>query len=489
MTLAFHTIWLGGCPPLRTLEHLTHLLALSPPEAPGPLLWLDDSAWQALHQKPPLPLIPCGLEQVSAPLRQATASLFSPRPLPRQWLRWEQPGGPRRLPVLLLESYRPELERPWGDLQPALATLASLGGSASGGNAAGPFSTGRHLLEQELAFADPASAALLQPTTLLAYLHTLIDHARTRWAAHGLLCLASDLQRLLALAWMPGAYGDLGDVVGRLRRLPQAADAGLGGFCAHHTVAIENDLILSTTPLPLQAVVLATALWSWRQVRAIAGRLGIEQPGTNPVHQLEAVLPHLDRRLPRPPELAPLLQPPWTHLADYINVAYGAAALFHPPSQLSPFIAGRQGKELLINEVGGFTGYQKAAFHLAPGNAADWEHCAASLGLVDYAPQLGWKTYGFGTIDRLIDLGRRLEGDPAPSSTPPGLATPGSAAIAADLALVAESLGCPAMALERLALLCARLHALLSRAQHQPQQRHHWLAEVEKLCATTPAAP
>lgn len=231
MTLAFHTIWLGGCPPLRALEHLAHLLALSRPAAPGPQLGLDRSAWQALLHLAPLPLVTCGLEQVPAPLRQATAALFAPRPLPLQWLRLETSGGPRHLPVLLLESYRQELERPWNDLQPALETLANLAGSAADGSAACPSSKGRQLLEQELAFADPASAALLQPTTLLAYLHTLIDHARTRWAAHGLLCLASDLQRLLALAWLPGAYGDLGDVAGRLRRLPEATDVGLGLRC------------------------------------------------------------------------------------------------------------------------------------------------------------------------------------------------------------------------------------------------------------------
>lgn len=468
MLLPFHTIWLGGCPPLRALEHLAHLLALTPPAAPGPLLWLDGSAWRSLRQQAPLPLQPSGLEEIPAPLRQATAALFGPRPLPRQWLRLEQPGGPRHLPVLLLEPLASELARPWSSLQPAIDALAGLSRSAQG----------RQLLEQELAWGDPANAALLQPTTLLTYLHTLIDHARNQWAAHGLLCLASDLLRLLALAWLPGAYGDLGDVAGRLHCLPEAADAGPGGFCAHHTVAIENDLILSTSPVPLQAVVLATALWSWRHVHAMAGRLGIEQGGDDPVRLLQAVLPHLDRRLPRPPSLAPLLAPPWTRLADYINVAYGAAALFHPPTALAPYSAGRRGKDLLINAVGGFTGYQKAAYHLAPGNATAWASCATRLGLADYAPQLGWKTYGFGTIDRLIDLGRRLEGAPGPAP----------AAVAGDLALLAGPLDRPAAQLEPLALLCARLHDLLSKAHHQPQQRGQWLAQVEALCAATPAA-
>jgi hypothetical protein len=462
MPLAFHTIWLGGCPPLRALEHLARLLALTPPDTAGPVLWLDGTAWRALRRQAPLPLHACGPEQIPMPLRQATAALFGPRPLPGQWLQLEQPGGPRHLPVLLLEPLGGELARPWSNLQPAIDALAGM--------------------EQELAWGDPASAALLQPSTLLAYLQTLIDHARTRWASHGLLCLASDLLRLLALAWLPGAYGDLGDVAGRLPCLPQAADAGPGGFCAHHTVAIENDLIVSTAAVPLQAVVLATALWSWRHVHAMAGRLGIDQAGPDPVRVLQAVLPHLDRRLPRPPALAPLLQPPWTRLADYINVAYGASALFHPPEALAAYTAGRQGKELLINAVGGFTGYQKAAHHLVPGNASAWARCASRLGLADYAPQLGWKTDGFGVIDRLIDLGRRLEG--APAAAPEAAAV--AVAVAADLALLAGPLGRPAGQLEPLALLCARLHDLLSKAHHQPQQRGQWLAQVESLCAATP---
>jgi hypothetical protein len=57
-----------------------------------------------------------------------------------------------------------------------------------------------------------------------------------------------------------------------LKGLTRAADVGPDGFCAYHTVAIENDLILSTSALPLQAAVLATVLWSWRHVRAIANR-------------------------------------------------------------------------------------------------------------------------------------------------------------------------------------------------------------------------
>jgi hypothetical protein len=121
----------------------------------------------------------------------------------------------------------------------------------------------------------------------------------------------------------------------------------------------------------------------------------------------------------------------------------------------------------LINDIGGFTGYQKAAYHLAPGNDATWARCSQRLGLGDYAPQLGWKTYGFGVIDRLVELGGR---EP-------------SAAARAELMLMAESLGMTPAQLEPVARLCGRLHSLLERVEHQPEQRLHWLAQVEKLCA------
>ena len=202
-------------------------------------------------------------------------------------------------------------------------------------------------------------------------------------------------------------------------------------------------------------------------MRAIAGRLGIQPPSDNPVALLQAVLPHLDQRLPHPPELAPLLQPPWTRLADFINLAYGAPPLFHPAESLAAYSAGRRGKELLINDIGGFTGYQKAAYHLAPGNAATWALSAQRLGLGDYAPQLGWKTYGFGMIDRLVDLGQRQP----------------SAAGRAELVLMAESLRMTPAQLEPVAHLCARLHTLLERVHHQPERRPYWLAQVQELCA------
>jgi len=458
MALIFHTIWLGGCPPLRALDHLAHLMTLSADDGSVPLLWLDRSAWGALLRQAPLPVEACAAAQIPAALTQRTAALLGQPRAPHHWLRLDHPiHGAQQLPVLLLEELGAELAEPWRDLRPALEKLRAVGESKAG----------RAFLVEELALEDPATACLLEGPTLLAYLQTLIDHGRRQWGAHGLLCLPSDLLRLLALSWRPGAYGDLGDVAGRLPRLPVARDAGPGGFCAHHTVAIENDLIVGTDRLFLQALTLATALWSWQRVRAIAGRLGIQTPSDNPIALLQAVLPHLDQRLPHPPELAPLLQPPWTLLADFINLAYGAPPLFHSAESLASYSAGRRGKELLINDIGGFTGYQKAAYRLAPGNAATWARCSQRLGLGDYAPQLGWKTYGFGVIDRLVDLGGR---EP-------------SAAARAELMLMAESLPMMPAQLEPVAHLSARLHTLLERVHHQPERRLHWLAQVEKLCA------
>ena len=62
MALIFHTIWLGGCPPLRALDHLAHLVALSADDGSVPLLWLDRSAWGALLRQAALPVEACAAD-------------------------------------------------------------------------------------------------------------------------------------------------------------------------------------------------------------------------------------------------------------------------------------------------------------------------------------------------------------------------------------------------------------------------------------------
>jgi hypothetical protein len=499
MALAFHTIWLGSTPPLRALENQIHLLALFEAQLPLwpqlsaqgrpciPLLWLDRRAWQQLSRASALPLTPCGADQVPEAWLACTDALFASPPQSSQtapitchhWLRIASPAGTHHhLPVLIVEEMLAALAQPWQDLQPTLAILQSLAVTDDGAT----------FLERELALGDPATSALLEGPPLLDWLLAVCSHAQQHWRAHGLLCLASDLLRLLALIRLPGAYGDLGDVAGRLQALPTAASAGPDGFCAHHTVAIENDLILATDPLRLQAITVATGLWSARTIRAIAIRLQLVPAGVAPLELLQAVLPHLDRRLLPPPALQPLFQPPWIRLADFINLAYGAPQVFQPREALAAYAAGYRGKELLINDVGGFTGYQKAAHHLAPANASTWADLALQHGLVDYAPQLGWKTYGFGTIDRLIDLGQRLLAD-QPLEAWDTSGSHDSCPAWAELALIADGLGMSAARLEPLAVLCCRLHQLLGRAWFEPQQRHHWLAQVQQLCQTWDARP
>ena len=131
-------------------------------------------------------------------------------------------------------------------------------------------------------------------------------------------------------------------------------------------------------------------------------------------------------------------------------------------------------KELLINEVGGFTGYQKAAHHLVLDNGHRWESLAQEQGLQAYAPQLGWKTYGFGTLDRLIDVGRRLRDPSAPGAL--------AVKVEVEVGRLAEGLALPPGRLRAITLLAHQLHGLLARAHGEPGQRGACLAQVEQLC-------
>ena len=199
---------------------------------------------------------------------------------------------------------------------------------------------------------------------------TLYQHICQQWASHGLLFLASDLLRLLVLVWKPGAYADLGDVAGRLKVLPTANDAGSNGICAHHTVAIENDLIIACDKIKLMAIILG-AIPQFTSISRIAQN---GHPPRSGLDLLQRVLPHLDHQLPNPPPVvAQLFCSPWLRLVDYINLAYGASPLFNYGPDLTPFTQVSRGKELLVNEVAGFTGFQMTACRLLPQNQQNWD--------------------------------------------------------------------------------------------------------------------
>ena len=306
-----------------------------------------------------------------------------------------------------------------------------------------------------------AGAAQAGPQ-LADHLMALTDHARERWAAHGLLCMASDLLRLLALAWRPGAYADIGDAAALLRVLPTLRRVGAARcpFTAHCTVAVENDLIFCADRALAQAVAIGTALWSLRALEAAAARMPAPPRADAPAALTRVVLPTLDARMPPAPPLRPLYATPHADLANYVNRAYGSGHLVGDPGALDAYFSGRQAKERLIDHVGGFTGYQLFADRLAPGCRANWDACQQTFGMKDYAPQLGWKTHGFGTLERLVGHGRRLrQGHPRLHS------------VRRELGALAGILGLAAPVMEPLAMRVSEVHDLLHQAHFDPAQR------------------
>ena len=164
---------------------------------------------------------------------------------------------------------------------------------------------------------------------------TLYQHVCQQWASHGLLAWHL-IYTVACFSLETGAYADLGDVAGRLKVLPTANDAGSNGICAHHTVAIENDLIITCDRIKLMAIVLGAHLRSLASISRIAQKLDIHS--RSGLDLLQRMLPHLDHQLPNPPpDVAQLFCPPWLRLADYINLAYGASPIFHYGSDLSPY--------------------------------------------------------------------------------------------------------------------------------------------------------
>jgi hypothetical protein len=475
MSLAFHTVWLGGAVPLRNLLNLGRMLhaferelprwhALPEHERPYlPLLWLDHSAWQHLLNQSPLPVSVCAPSLVPPVWFRCASHLIGQDMGAVRWLRITIDEQTQHIPVLLLEDMREALARPWQDMQGLGRCLQVLATKQDG-----------LYLQRELGLPSSLDQALheFSGPEMLAWMEQLVDHCRRQWAAHGLLCLASDVLRLMALCWLPGAYGDLGDVVGRLDGLPTRArvHARGEGFCAHRTVAIENDLIFCQDRELVMAITWGTALWSRQAVQRVAERLHLDS-NLSAQETLRAVLPRLDARLPAVPSLRELLGAPYTRLADYISMAYGSQSVFGHGATLQAFFKARADKQLLIDHIGGFTGYQKFAHCLVPDSAQAWAQCERQLGLAGYAPQLGWQSYGFGTIDRLVGHGQALiEG------------TVHTGLVRQELALMAPGMGVETSFMEPLAVLCYRLHGLLACAHFEPAKRHTCLSEAQMLC-------
>ena len=455
MALALHLIWIGHAPPLRAMQNLCHVLNLFESELSTrqeqsvqsqsciPLLWLNQSAWSQIIKQQVMPATICDWQDVPHRWLDCLQDLLQGD---CEQCRWLHLNG-HHLPVMLVEDGISSLRQAWTCRQQAMDLFAHVFSP--------PVDQLRHLSDV---------------CTFEGFL-TLYQHVCQQWASHGLLCLASDLLRLLVLVWKPGAYVDLGDVAGRLMVLPTANDAGSNGICAHHTVAIENDLIVACDQIKLMTIVLGAHLRSLTSISRIALNLGIH--ARSGLDLLQRVLPHLDHQLPTPPpDVAQLFRPPWLRLADYINLAYGAPPIFNYGPDLSPYTQVSRGKQLLVNDVAGFTGFQSTSHRLLPANRQNWNLLADRYGLADYAPQLGWKTYGYGTIDRIIDLGLQLSRADCRSQK----------AIDEDLAVLSNTIHIPLHSMQQLATFCSTIFVHLRDAHVGIAGRQEHVLAVKRLC-------
>lgn len=477
MSLPLHLVWLGGAVPLRGLENLHRLARLHAQEGAAaaqadpqdrpyfPLLWLDRSAWDRTLAAPVTPLEPVEASAVPAPLRAAVEAGLGPQAAAVRWLRLD--AAPQAtpeavlLPVMIYEDMRPALAATWQQTDGAWTHLRALAGTAAG----------RDFLAREPRLPDllQSAGAGHSGPDVAAWLALLIDHVRAHWSGHGLLCLASDLLRLQALVWRPGAYADLGDIAALLRVLPtrRRARAAQSPFCAHCTIAIENDLIFCADRALMQAVTIGTVLWGVRAIEAMAARLRLPPRPLSPPDLARAVLPALDAQMPPAPPLRPLYETPHAGLADYVNRAYGSHPLPVDPQSPQAYFSGRDAKDGLINQVGGFTGYQMFARLLAPACRTAWEEAQDDFGLRDYAPQLGWKTHGFGTLERLVGHGQRLR-----------RGHPRLASVRRELQAMAAGLELAPQAMEPLAVRVSEVHDLLRRAHFEPARREALIAQA-----------
>lgn len=480
MHFLMHMIWLGGAPPMRGIANLHKIAKLFSEALVGyealpdedqpymPLLWMDVPAQRATLQESVIPIAMASIAEIPDALQKIAALSLKAFSCHCRWFKISLNQEACFVPVLLYEDMQPFLEAPWFDLSDLQEHCKAVWDSKGG----------RALLKSEVCFCDDAgsiSAALekISGQDIAACLKLLTDHARTQWGAHGLLCFASDLLRLQAVLLLPGAYIDMGDVAGKMTCLPTGRRVHVkdSAFCGHQTIAIENDIFFCQSPALMKAITFGAYLWSVNTFRQIARRLGsIPHSGPSPSDIMRLVLPYIDARMPPSPDIRILLSPPFTTLANYICIAYGGRPMFEDATHLNGFFQGRVGRERLIDNVGGFTGYQKFAFYLAPRSGELWNRCAAEFGLDEYFPQLGWRAYGFGVVDALVNNAGIL--------TRPH---PLREYAVADLNRLASKFGMNAARFQRLAVFCAEVIELGRCAYFEPAKRELCRSRILKL--------
>lgn len=465
-----HLIWMGKAPSVRSVAN-AHRLAglfmdglgvyddLAPEDQPYlPLLWVDQSAQSAMLAQGAVSIALASWGDVPAALRGAATQALGEHAACCRWFKICLLERVCFLPFLLYEDMRVHLGAPWLDLADVVVHYERLWAQQEG----------QALLRSLVQGAgiDSSLASVLHNISVQdvnASLSWLTEHARAQWGQHGLMCLASDLLRLQVLMLLPGAYVDLGDAAGLMLRLPTRRLVGAEWceFCGHQTVAIENDVIFCHSPSLMKSITLGVYLWTTQTLRGIVRRQSGElaAQGTT-LELLQRALPQIDARMPVAPDMALLFAPPYTTLANYVCRAYGGQPFFEGAESLNVFFQVRQGRELLIDRVGGFTGYQKFAFYLAPHSKHQWMACAASFGLDSYAPQLGWKSYGFGVVDTLVHNAKMIKAQHALS-----------ACLRLELNQLAKDLGVEGEQFLRIAFFCEQVFNWGSLSHQDPSKR------------------
>lgn len=462
--LALHLIWIGGTLPLRCLENVHRLArmfeqqsssfqSMTKDELPYmPLLWLDQLA---LHQT--LAASVCDISLIDAenvpPAWLESAQLcLAAESSKLHWLQLYADSFNEIefvfVPVLLVDELKKQLLQPWKNINPAWQHLRNLDQTWEG----------REFLQQtpNLAIVIQDHSMQDDAVFIFNYIWQLFEYVVKHWKKQGLLCMASDLLRLLVLVWKSGAYVDIGDIAARIKYLPtrKSARAQEHKFNAHYTIAIENDLIFCDDSSLIQAATIGVYVWSLTTIEAIT-----HQHRTAPVikiNQLETLflaLNLLNQKFASVPHLADLYAVPNYQIVNYINRAYGSVHLVGDSQYLLSYFQNSNGREKLINHVAGFEGYQRLLAQMVPNCKDVWLKTAPIFGLDNYAPQLGWRTYGFGLLDQMILCGRRL-----------GQAHPSHKKVQKELMGVSSKLGISQEQVEAAALRVWEVYELLEKA-------------------------